>query len=369
MGRPSITIIREFIRANWRIKGNISISSKWDDRHIVCVLDSEEDVNEALTCPYRKIQHAYFRLFRWSVGFNPKKESTTITKWIRFPELPMEFFSRSGIKALVSSFAYFLDLDDRTYELNSLSLARACVEIDIAQPIPSQIWIQIGDEGFYQDVIVEGSTAYCSRCKIHGHDLNSCKKAAKALLKKTEKTPEVKEQPVVNQNKSEEWQVVQHKKPRIMPRREGHSKEVTSTQPEPKKNDTELHGKEMIMQTLEEDTAQAHNTLVSPTSAGVSIPGARVTMPRENTPHGDDMSVTDRAILHLKQQSAKNVDLMTASEINNMLFHLKRRLDAMGNKERNAPENTETVREMCPEETNNANMAGVDELQSSHVHV
>lgn len=178
--RPPLSAIKQHIDAHWNVKGNISLSPNWDGRHVVIFLDSEDDLNAALVCPHRKVQNALFRLFRWTADYNPKKESTLVTKWINLPGLPMEFFTRSCVKAIVSSFAHFLDIDERTYSMNSLQCARACVELDVNNPIPSKIWISAGDLSFHQDIIVEGGVSYCSKCKIHGHDYTSCKKRSTA---------------------------------------------------------------------------------------------------------------------------------------------------------------------------------------------
>ncbi|KAL9681629.1 hypothetical protein QQ045_013415 [Rhodiola kirilowii] len=170
---------RTFLSA-WKIEGRVTISSNWDDRHIVIILDSEKDVNEVLTNPLRKIGHAMFRLFRWSPDYNPKKESTTVTKWVRFPGLPMEMFDRAILRSIVSSFAFFLDCDDRTKEMDSLNFARACVELDVTKVVPNSVWINLpGSNGFFQEIVIEGGLKYCSKCKLHGHEFTDCRKVNK----------------------------------------------------------------------------------------------------------------------------------------------------------------------------------------------
>lgn len=94
-----------------------------------------------------------------------------MTKWIKFPGLPMEFFTRSCVKAIISSFAHFLNIYDHTYLMNSLQCARPCVELDVAKQVPPRVWISAGDQSFFQDIVVEGGLAYCTKCKIHGYKL------------------------------------------------------------------------------------------------------------------------------------------------------------------------------------------------------
>ncbi|KAL9664467.1 hypothetical protein QQ045_019868 [Rhodiola kirilowii] len=185
VGRPSLETVKQSMLSNWRIEGRITIANNWDDRHVVVILDSEKDVHSALTCPWRKVGHTMFRLFRWTADYGPKKESTNVTKWIRLPGLPLEFFDRQAIRSVVSSFACFLDIHSRTKEMASLSYARACVELDVTKEVPSKLWVNLpGDRGFFQDVIIEGNMAYCNRCKLHGHDVSTCRKAIRAQANK-----------------------------------------------------------------------------------------------------------------------------------------------------------------------------------------
>ncbi|KAL9679653.1 hypothetical protein QQ045_017519 [Rhodiola kirilowii] len=43
VGRPSIAEIREVFKAHWAIKGRATVSDIWDGRHVMIILDSEED--------------------------------------------------------------------------------------------------------------------------------------------------------------------------------------------------------------------------------------------------------------------------------------------------------------------------------------
>ncbi|KAL9672881.1 hypothetical protein QQ045_029134 [Rhodiola kirilowii] len=180
IGRPPFEVVKNTMLSTWKIEGRVTIASNWDDRHVIIILDSERDVNEILTSPLRRVGHTMFRLFRWSADYNPKKESPTVTKWICFPGMPIEMFDGAFLRSLVSSFAMFLDSDVRTKEFESLNYARACVEIDVTKEIPNNVWINLPNgRGFFQAIVVEGGLKYCSRCKIHGHELASCRKVNK----------------------------------------------------------------------------------------------------------------------------------------------------------------------------------------------
>ncbi|KAL9680909.1 hypothetical protein QQ045_012690 [Rhodiola kirilowii] len=177
IGRPTLKDIRQFLDAHWGIKGRMTITDIWDGRHVAIILNSEDDVRAALTYPIQKIGHAFFRMFRWSVDYNPKREATRITAWIRLPGLPLRMYDKSYIRSLVSSFAYFLDVDARTRECCSLNYARAYVELDVTQYLPSKLLIQTPEVEYFQEVVYEGNLSYCSKCCIHGHSIINCRKA------------------------------------------------------------------------------------------------------------------------------------------------------------------------------------------------
>lgn len=120
----------------------------WDERHLMVILDSEDDVIAALTSPLRKVQHAMFRLFRYTPEYNPRHESMTTTKWIRLP-VCHPLFHRTYIAAIVNSFAYFLDPDERTKVCATLRYARACIECDVTQAILGKIWFGLPNNKGY----------------------------------------------------------------------------------------------------------------------------------------------------------------------------------------------------------------------------
>ncbi|KAL9680772.1 hypothetical protein QQ045_012551 [Rhodiola kirilowii] len=68
------TEIRETLKANWNVKGRVTLSEIYDGMHIMVILDLEADATVALTCPIQKIGLAMFRLFRYSPDNNTKHE-------------------------------------------------------------------------------------------------------------------------------------------------------------------------------------------------------------------------------------------------------------------------------------------------------
>lgn len=55
----------------------------------------------------------------------------------------------------------------------------ACVEMDVLKPRNNRIWIGMGDEGAWQEVIYVKVPSFCTTCKKIGHDSSSCTRNSK----------------------------------------------------------------------------------------------------------------------------------------------------------------------------------------------
>lgn len=189
VGRPRLAEIQKAFQSSWATTGRVSISAVWDSRHLLVIFDSEDDVRVALASSLNKVGHALFRRFRWHPDYNPKRESATSTIWVRLPGLPISIYDPAFIKAILSTFGYFVAVDDRTKACTDLNSARACVELDVTKGIPEAVWINMPDDRSYWQVVkVDSKIAYCSKCRLHGHNFESCRK------RKTSKPVEAKEE-------------------------------------------------------------------------------------------------------------------------------------------------------------------------------
>ncbi|KAL9661637.1 hypothetical protein QQ045_026461 [Rhodiola kirilowii] len=176
-----------------------------DASHVLIIPRSPEDSTLILAHPARKIGQSLFRIFRWTPDYNFKKEPTTISTWGRFPNLPTNVYDQGFIAAIASSFGHFLATDTHTKSFSNPSFARACVEIDISKELPSEVLINLGGDNMHkQEIIYENSLLYCSRCKLHDHHLNNCRKSqhqptvARAPLCPLEICPQIMETVVHN---------------------------------------------------------------------------------------------------------------------------------------------------------------------------
>ncbi|CAM8897315.1 unnamed protein product [Rhodiola kirilowii] len=177
VGRPPIEEVRKVFSQSWALNGPCSIGA-WDARHILIVLQSELDARKVLAHPVRKLGHSYFRVFRWSTEFDTKKEPTTTTTWVRLLNLPPQLYNQGYMESIVSSFGKFLAVDNMTASFQNPSFARVCIEMDVSKTPPDAVWISTGPQtGFWLKLLYENRLLYCSKCHIHGHQLETCRKA------------------------------------------------------------------------------------------------------------------------------------------------------------------------------------------------
>uniref|UniRef100_A0A7N0TX90 DUF4283 domain-containing protein n=1 Tax=Kalanchoe fedtschenkoi TaxID=63787 RepID=A0A7N0TX90_KALFE len=179
-GKPKAEEIRSFISANWKIKGPFTAGSL-DPRHELIVLDSQSDLVEAMACPGHQVGRFLFRFFRWSPSFNPKHESSRAAVWIRVPGLNPLFFNDGLLRPIGEEIGQYLMADKRTLNMTCPAYARMLVEIDLRQPLVREVYIgSTTGKGDNYEIIYEGRLAYCSKCRMQGHNLAECCKAKQA---------------------------------------------------------------------------------------------------------------------------------------------------------------------------------------------
>jgi Domain of unknown function (DUF4283) len=75
----------------------------------------------------------YLTLTKWRPNFRPSLEKVSSTLvWIRFPEVPIEFFEESVLLKMGNLVGRAVKVDDTTMEVSRGRFARVCVEIDLS---------------------------------------------------------------------------------------------------------------------------------------------------------------------------------------------------------------------------------------------
>ncbi|XP_012842438.1 PREDICTED: uncharacterized protein LOC105962671 [Erythranthe guttata] len=156
-------------------------------------MGSISDSKLALARHSKMIKNCMFRLFRWTPDFQIGKDSCIAPVWVRFPKLPIQYFNISSLERIGACLGTVLSADDRTLGFTHQMYARVCIEIDVSQPFPQEIWIDISkDQGWWQKVEYEGNIAYCSYCGLLGHTAGCCRKNVRVTKPQSVPKPKTK---------------------------------------------------------------------------------------------------------------------------------------------------------------------------------
>ncbi|KAG5577421.1 hypothetical protein H5410_057555 [Solanum commersonii] len=83
-----------------------------------------------------------FRVFPWTIGFNPKEETSRYFVWISFPNLPLELFAKQSLLSIASAAGKPIAIDKATQDKLRPSTARVKVDLDLLENLPHRIRIQ-----------------------------------------------------------------------------------------------------------------------------------------------------------------------------------------------------------------------------------
>ncbi|KAL0293809.1 UNVERIFIED_CONTAM: hypothetical protein Sradi_6920000 [Sesamum radiatum] len=87
---------------------------------------------------------------------------------------PFSFFDREALFSIARLLGTPLWTDVSTATLVRPSVARVCVEINLLEPLQTEIGLGFGTEMIIQPVVYERLPKYCATCKHLGHDDEEC---------------------------------------------------------------------------------------------------------------------------------------------------------------------------------------------------
>ncbi|KAH0773825.1 hypothetical protein KY290_010962 [Solanum tuberosum] len=121
-----------------------------------------------------------FRVFPWTIGFNPKEETSRAFVWISFPNLPPELFAKQSLLSIASTVGKPIAIDKATQDKSRPSTARVKVELDLLANFPHRMRIQYVDQKIgksveqFQKFVYDNLPFYCNFCKNQGHNESEC---------------------------------------------------------------------------------------------------------------------------------------------------------------------------------------------------
>ncbi|KAH0635074.1 hypothetical protein KY290_037841 [Solanum tuberosum] len=154
-------------------------------RHILVRFDRYDDyvLAAAKTVQYLLYNglQKQFRVFPWTIGFNPKEETSRAFVWISFPNLPPELFAKQSLLSIASAAGKPIAIDKATQDKSRPSTARVKVEIDLLANLPHRMRIQYVDQKTgksveqFQKFVYDNLPFYCNFCKHQGHNESECR--------------------------------------------------------------------------------------------------------------------------------------------------------------------------------------------------
>ncbi|KAL7200191.1 hypothetical protein ACSBR1_032168 [Camellia fascicularis] len=134
-----------------------------------------------------------------------KEALTEIPVWVKFYNVPMEFWSTDGLSRIASAIGVPRFMDQLTSFGTRVSFARVCVDIKAESPLPDSFFIQC--EGIKVEIRVEyqGVSVSCSHCGVFGHETKACVSAQVSHLIELQKATET------NLGEDEGWKTMKDK--------------------------------------------------------------------------------------------------------------------------------------------------------------
>ncbi|XP_019177873.1 PREDICTED: uncharacterized protein LOC109173071 [Ipomoea nil] len=166
--------------------------------------------------PWMILGH-YLVVKEWEPNFIPSKNKTKkLLVWVRFLELPIEYFDEEFLKKIGKTIGRPVKIDTTTSLASIGKFARVCVEIDITKPLLSKFVLHFMD----WPIEYEGINLICFKCGIYGHHQEQCGKEGVegvATYGQNEETSAAAISPVEKQRSQERfraWMLVTRKERR-----------------------------------------------------------------------------------------------------------------------------------------------------------
>ncbi|KAL7170673.1 hypothetical protein ACSBR2_035535 [Camellia fascicularis] len=123
-----------------------------------------------------------------------KDKIQKIPVWVKFFNVPMEYWDSDGLSRIASAVGVPLFVDHLTGKGTRVAFARICVEVDANAKQPPSFPVYCGDQQVNVNVEYQGLPSKCEHCVVFGHDTTKCVTTQVAKLvnlqKETENNPD-----------------------------------------------------------------------------------------------------------------------------------------------------------------------------------
>nr|POF20431.1 uncharacterized protein CFP56_46865 [Quercus suber] len=154
----------------WKPRGRMDCVALGNDFFLVRFQNGEDHARVLRDGPWFVGGH-YLSLRGWEPNFKSSKANmSSVAVWIRLPELPIEYYEPSALRAIGETIGPVLRIDTHTAAETRGKFARLCVQVNLDEPITRLL--RMG--GIEQPVQYEGLNSLCFGCGRVGHQVENC---------------------------------------------------------------------------------------------------------------------------------------------------------------------------------------------------
>ena len=178
IGYKALTNRAKFL---WKLQGDFETIDP-DEGFYLINFDKKDDCQHVLTEGPWVIMNHYFTVREWEPNFKPLEAKPTSTAvWIRFPELPIEYFELKPMFRIAQMLGKPLKVDFNTAMSKRGKYARVCVQVDLAKPLVPAYMLA----GKKYNAVYEFIHQLCFKCGKVGHRVELCREHPHSLVNDT----------------------------------------------------------------------------------------------------------------------------------------------------------------------------------------
>ncbi|XP_042518511.1 uncharacterized protein LOC122092242 [Macadamia integrifolia] len=177
----SMDDIRRDLAKLWNLKGKINLAPLGKG-FILFRFEREGDMSSVWRRGPIKVGTQVIRFQKWRPEFSIHDNHTqTKLVWVRFPELPMEYWHEKILLTMAKAAGRPVALDRKTLNGTMGNYARVLVEVELVGARVEEIQVERKKPGtdivfwFKQRVLYEDDLSRCTLCKKLGHMANQCR--------------------------------------------------------------------------------------------------------------------------------------------------------------------------------------------------
>ncbi|KAK4726688.1 hypothetical protein R3W88_031605 [Solanum pinnatisectum] len=128
-GVPDLKVLRSILPKHFGSKGNCLIGLLAPRQILLRFYQYEDYVLRSTNVGF----------FPWSIGYNPKEETTLTVVWISLPNLSLDLFAKKSLLSIASAVGKPIAIDKSTQIKSRPSTTRVKVILDLMEKLPNRI--------------------------------------------------------------------------------------------------------------------------------------------------------------------------------------------------------------------------------------